>query len=173
MSQKVKIYKNNNKKSTAYNKFFAKAVYDNRFIETDRLAEYIQSRASVTRADCKAVLDELGSAMKHFFEMGQKIRLDKVGIFKVGLSSKGTYDESGASANLADKARVLFQPETEAVFKKTASVTRAVMVDGTPTAVTSTIRVYSHPAVMLKDVRFELAHGGEYVAPAPAEEPEP
>ena len=168
MSQKVKIYKNNNRKSTAYNKYFAKAVYDNKFIETDQLADYIQSRASVTRADCKAVLDELGSAMKHYFELGQKIRLDKVGIFKVGLSSKGTFDESGASANLAEKARVLFQPETEAVFKKTASVTRAVMVDGEPTAVTSTIRVYSHPAVMLKDVRFELAYGGGY-----QEQPEP
>ncbi len=165
MSQKVKIYKNNNRKSTAYNKYFAKAVYDNKFIETDQLADYIQSRASVTRADCKAVLDELGSAMKHYFELGQKIRLDKVGIFKVGLSSKGTFDESGASANLAEKARVLFQPETEAVFKKTASVTRAVMVDGEPTAVTSTIRVYSHPAVMLKDVRFELAYGGGYQEP--------
>ena len=168
MSQKVKIYKNNNRKSTAYNKYFAKAVYDNKFIETDQLADYIQSRASVTRADCKAVLDELGSAMKHYFELGQKIRLDKVGIFKVGLSSKGTFDESGASANLAEKARVLFQPETEAVFKKTASVTRAVMVDGEPTAVTQTIRVYSHPAVMLKDVRFELAYGGGY-----QEQPEP
>ena len=165
MSQKVKIYKNNNRKSTAYNKYFAKAVYDNKFIETDQLADYIQSRASVTRADCKAVLDELGSAMKHYFELGQKIRLDKVGIFKVGLSSKGTFDESGASANLAEKARVLFQPETEAVFKKTASVTRAVMVDGEPTAVTQTIRVYSHPAVMLKDVRFELAYGGGYQEP--------
>ena len=165
MSQKVKIYKNNNRKSTAYNKYFAKAVYDNKFIETDQLADYIQSRASVTRADCKAVLDELGSAMKHYFELGQKIRLDKVGIFKVGLSSKGTFDESGASANLAEKARVLFQPETEAVFKKTATVTRAVMVDGEPTAVTQTIRVYSHPAVMLKDVRFELAYGGGYQEP--------
>ncbi len=36
MSQKVKIYKNTNRKSTAYNKYFAKAVYDNHFVETDQ-----------------------------------------------------------------------------------------------------------------------------------------
>jgi len=171
MSQKVKIYKNTNRKSTAYNKFFAKAVYDDKFIETDQLADYIQGRASVTRSDCKAVLDELGAAMKHFFEMGQKIRLDQIGIFKVGVSSQGTYDEAGATANLADKARVLFLPETEAVFKKTVNVTRAVMVDGTPTAITTTMRVFSHPAVMLKDITFELSKDGSYSEPAP--EPEP
>ena len=165
MSQKVKIYKNTNRKSTAYNKYFAKAVYDDKFIETDHLADYIQGRCTVTRSDCKAVLDELGAAMKHFFEMGQKIRLDQIGIFKVGLSSKGTFDVEGATANLADKARVLFLPETEAVFKKTVNVTRAVMVGDTPTAVTSTMRVYSHPAVMLKDVTFEMAYGGEYQEP--------
>ena len=44
MSQKVKIYKNTNRKSTAYNKYFAKAVYDNHFVETEQLAEYIQNR---------------------------------------------------------------------------------------------------------------------------------
>ena len=170
MSQKVKIYKNTNRKSTAYNKYFAKPVYDNKFIETDQLADYIQGRASVTRSDCKAVLDELGAAMKHFFELGQKIKLDKVGIFKVGLSSKGTYDVEGATAALATRARVNFQPETESVYKDTKSVTRAVMVDGTPTAVTTNVPVYSHPAVMLKDVRFELAYGGGYQeTPAPEE----
>ena len=34
MSQKVRIIKNNNKKSTAYNKFSAIPVYDNKFITT-------------------------------------------------------------------------------------------------------------------------------------------
>jgi hypothetical protein len=95
--------------------------------------------------------------MKHFFELGQKIKLDKGGIFKVGLSSKGTFDVAGATAALAEKARVLFQPETESVFKESVSVTRAVMVDGTPTEVQSTMPVYTHPATMLKDIRFELA----------------
>ncbi|MBP3287111.1 MAG: DNA-binding protein, partial [Prevotella sp.] len=89
MSQKFIKSKNNNLRSTAYGKYFAKAVYDKGFIGTKQLAEFIQTQASVKRSDIVAVLDELGSAMKHFFELGQKVQLDGIGIFKVGFSSIG------------------------------------------------------------------------------------
>ena len=82
MSQKFIKSKNNNMRSTAYGKYFAKAVYDKGFIGTKQLAEFIQTQASVKRSDIVAVLDELGSAMKHFFELGQKVQLDGIGIFK-------------------------------------------------------------------------------------------
>ena len=171
MAQLVKVWKNNNKKNTGYNKYYVRCVFKKGFIDTQKLADYIQGRCTVTRSDCKAVLDELGAAMKHFFELGEKIKLDGIGIFKVGVASQGTYDLEGATANLAERAHVNFEPETEAVYKQTVNVTRAVMVDGTPTAVTSPMRVYNHPAVMLKDVRFEVSPDGEYIEPAP--EPEP
>jgi len=87
MSQKFIKSKNNNMRSNAFGKFFAKAVYDKAFIGTKQLAEFIQTQASVKRSDIIAVLDELGSAMKHFFELGQKVQLDGIGIFKVGFSS--------------------------------------------------------------------------------------
>ena len=113
MSQKFKKIQNKNDESTAYGKWFATAVYDQHFIETEELAEFIQTQASVKKSDIKAVLDELGGAMKHFFELGQKVRLDGIGIFKVGFSSIGaaTKEECGA-ANIATR-RVLFQPESE------------------------------------------------------------
>ena len=112
MSQKFKKIQNKNDESTAYGKWFATAVYDQHFIETEELAEFIQTQASVKKSDIKAVLDELGGAMKHFFELGQKVRLDGIGIFKVGFSSIGaaTKEECGA-ANIATR-RVLFQPES-------------------------------------------------------------
>ena len=94
MSQKFKKLQNQNDDSTAFGKWFATAVYDLHFISTEELAEFIQTQASVKKSDIKAVLDELGGAMKHFFELGQKVKLDGIGIFKVG---------------------VLFQPETERV----------------------------------------------------------
>ncbi len=90
MSQKFKKIQNKNDESTAFGKWFATAVYDQHFIETEQLADFIQTQASVKKSDIKAVLDELGSAMKHFFELGQKVRLDGIGIFKVGFSSIGT-----------------------------------------------------------------------------------
>ncbi len=89
MSQKFKKIQNKNDESTAYGKWFATAVYDQHFIETEELANFIQTQASVKKSDIKAVLDELGSAMKHFFELGQKVKLEGIGIFKVGFSSIG------------------------------------------------------------------------------------
>ena len=115
MSQKFKKLQNKNDESTAYGKWFATAVYDQRFIETEDLANFIQAQASVKKSDVKAVLDELGGAMKHFFELGQKVKLEGIGTFKVGFSSIGatTKDTCGA-ANITTR-RVLFQPETERV----------------------------------------------------------
>ena len=74
MSQKVQVYKNTNDKSKSFGKYFVRPVYDNKFVTTKELADFIQAQASVKRSDCKAVLDELGRAFKHFFELGQKIK---------------------------------------------------------------------------------------------------
>ena len=102
MSQKFKKLQNKNDESTAYGKWFATAVYDQHFIETEQLADFIQTQASVKKSDIKAVLDELGGAMKHFFELGQKVRLDGIGIFKVGFSSIGaaTKVDCGAARSI-------------------------------------------------------------------------
>ena len=115
MSQKFKKLQNQNDDSTAYGKWFATAVYDQHFITTEELAEFIQTQASVKKSDIKAVLDELGSAMKHFFELGQKVKLDGIGIFKVGFSSIGTNKKEDCGAQNITTRRVLFQPETERV----------------------------------------------------------
>ena len=106
MSQKFKKLQNQNDDSTAYGKWFATAVYDQHFIQT---------QASVKKSDIKAVLDELGSAMKHFFELGQKVRLDGIGIFKVGFSSIGVNKKDDCGAQNITTRRVLFQPESERV----------------------------------------------------------
>ncbi|MCR4582756.1 MAG: HU family DNA-binding protein [Prevotella sp.] len=133
MSQKFTKLQNKNDESTAYGKWFATAVYDQHFIETEELANYIQQQASVKRSDIKAVLDELGGAMKHYFELGQKVKLDGIGIFKVGFSSIGAADkESCGAANITTR-RVLFQPETERVVvgqtvNKTGKITQKYVV---------------------------------------------
>ena len=105
MSQKFKKIQNQNDDSTAYGKWFATAVYDQHFIETEELADFIQKQASVKKSDVKAVLDELG----------QKVRLDGIGIFKVGFSSIGVVDKDDCGAQNITTRRVLFQPETERV----------------------------------------------------------
>ena len=115
MSQKFKKLQNQNDDSAAFGKWFATAVYDQHFITTEELAEFIQTQASVKKSDIKAVLDELGGALKHFFELGQKVKLDGIGIFKVGFSSIGTNKKEDCGAQNITTRRVLFQPETERV----------------------------------------------------------
>ena len=115
MSQKFRKIQNKNDESTAYGKWFATAVYDQHFIETEELAEFIQTQASVKKSDIKAVLDELGGALKHFFELGQKVKLDGIGIFKVGFSSIGTATKDDCGAQTITTRRVLFQPESKRV----------------------------------------------------------
>ena len=115
MSQKFRKLQNSNDESTAFGKWFATAVYDQHFIETEQLAEFIQTQATVKKSDIKAVLDELGGALKHFFELGQKVKLDGIGIFKVGFSSIGTTQKDDCGAQTITTRRVLFQPESKRV----------------------------------------------------------
>ena len=147
MSQKyIKAKNNNQKNAAAYGKYFAQAVYDNRFVETEQLAEFIQTQASVKKSDIKAVLDELGSALKHFLGMGQKIRLKGIGIFKVGFSSIGVAKLEDCTAATITTRRVLFQPETERI------VTGSTVKDG------KIIQEYVNAKTLVKDVAFEETH---------------
>ena len=147
MSQKYIKSQNKNSHSAAYGKYYATAVYDNRFVETEQLAEFIQTQASVKKSDIKAVLDELGSALKHFFELGQKVRLDGIGILKVGFSSIGVSKVEDCTSATITTRRILFMPETERVV-----VGQEKKPDG------SVKQKYVNAISLLKDVVFEETH---------------
>ena len=147
MAQKFIKSQNKNSHSQAFGKYYAKAVYDNHFIGTEELSDYIQNQASVKKSDIKAVLQELGEAFKHFFEMGQKIKLDGIGIFKVGFSSIGVAKIEDCSAQTITTRRVLFQPETSRVI-----VGQKKLLNG------SVKQKYVNAIGMLKDVAFEETH---------------
>ena len=115
MSQKVQKYRNTNELSKTFGKYYVRPVYDVRFVGTSDLADYIQTQCTVKRSDIKAVLDELGAAFKHYFELGQKVKLDGIGIFKVGFSSIGTVKKDDCSAATITTRRVLFQPESQRI----------------------------------------------------------
>ena len=146
MSQKFIKLKNKNQRSTAYGKYFARAVYDKNFVGTKALADFIQTQASVKRSDVVAVLEELGGAMKHFFEMGQKVKLEGIGIFKVGFSSIGTEKPEDCGAQNITTRRVLFAPETVRVV--TGVNHRA---DGT------VVQKFAVAKNLVKDIVFEEA----------------
>ena len=148
MSQKyIKSQNKNSHNAKSYGKYYATAVYDNHFIGTEELADFIQSQASVKKSDIKAVLDELGAAMKHYFELGQKVKLDGIGIMKVGFSSIGVSRIEDCTSATITTRRVLFQPETERVV-----VGQEKKADG------SVKQKYVNAITLLKDVVFEETH---------------
>ena len=147
MAQKFIMSQNKNSKSIAFGKYFATAVYDEKFITTEQIADFIQQQCSIKKSDIKAALDELGGAMKHFFELGQKIRLDGIGIFKVGFSSIGVTKLEDCSAATITERRILFQPETERVV-----VGQTTNKDG------KIVQKYVVAKSLIKDVFFEETH---------------
>ena len=158
MSQKFIKSQNKNPESAAYGKYYAQAVYDSKFIETEDLADYIQSQASVKRSDILAVLTELGEAMKHYFELGQKVHLTGIGIFKVGFSSIGVAKAEDCTASTITSRRVLFQPEIERI------------VTGSGEKNGKIVQKYVNAKTLLKDVAFEEAHGSLTPSPSPTGE---
>ena len=79
--------------------------------------------------------------------MGQKIKLDGIGIFKVGFSSIGVAKLEDCGAQTITTRRVLFQPET----------TR-VVVGQQKTDQGTVKQKYVNAITMLKDVVFEETH---------------
>ena len=155
MAQKFIKSQNKNSKSTAFGKYFATAVYDEKFITTEQIADFIQQQCSIKKSDIKAALDELGGAMKHFFELGQKIRLDGIGIFKVGFSSIGVTKLEDCSAATITERRILFQPETE-----------RVVVGQTTNKEGKIVQKYVVAKSLIKDVLFEETHENAMKSPS-------
>ena len=147
MSQKYIKSKNNNLESPAYGKYYATPVYDENFVETEEIAEFIQTQATLKKSDIMAALDELGGAMKHFFELGQKVKLKNIGIFKVGFSSIGVADVKDCTAATITTRRVLFMPETERIV-----VGQQKNKEGKIT------QKYVNAKKLIKDVVFEETH---------------
>ena len=154
MAQKFIKAQNNNALNAAYGKFFATAVYDENFIETDAIADYIQQQCSIKKSDIMATLLELGDALKHFFEMGQKVRLKGIGIFKVGFSSIGVTKLEDCTAATITTRRVLFSPEKERI------VVGSTIKDG------KIIQEYVNAKTLVKDVAFEETHDNAMNVPA-------
>ena len=60
MSQKyIKSKNNNSHNAKTYGKYYAKPVYDEKFVETDEIADFIQTQATLKRSDIKAAMRQL------------------------------------------------------------------------------------------------------------------
>lgn len=114
-----KLYQDNRTSSKFKGQWYARAVHTGT-VDIDDLAEEMQANCTVKRADIVAVLSELVETMKKHLQMSHRVKLDRLGSFKIGMSTKPalTVGEFTASNNVKS-VHVLFQPETKIEKDKT------------------------------------------------------
>lgn len=114
-----KLYQNNKEGASNYGKWYARAVHTGT-VTIDDLADEMQANCTVKRADIVAVLSELVETMTTHLQMSHRVKLDRLGTFKMAISTKpaDSVKEYNATKNLKN-FHVLFQPETKISEGKT------------------------------------------------------
>ncbi len=125
MSVFYKLYQDNRETSANKGKWYARAVHTGT-VTIDDLADEMQANCTVKRADIVAVLSELVETMQKHLQMSHRVKLDRLGTFKIGMhtSPADTVKDFTASGNVKS-VHVLFQPETKIDKNKTR--TRALL----------------------------------------------
>lgn len=108
-----KLYQENREGSANKGKWYARAVHTGT-VTIDDLADEMQANCTVKRADIVAVLSELVETMQKHLQMSHRVKLDRLGTFKIGMhtSPADTVKDFTASGNVKS-VHVLFQPETK------------------------------------------------------------
>jgi predicted histone-like DNA-binding protein len=113
MSVRLKtVQKVNPQDVAAPQKYYAQAVSTGRS-DMDRLARLIAMQCTVNRADCLAVLSALQDNIIMELEEGRIVELGELGVFQLGVRSKGHDLALEVSSNSVKKARLNFRPGTE------------------------------------------------------------
>lgn len=97
-------------------KWYGRAVVMNN-ISTENLASEISHSTTVTYADILAVLAELTVAMQRHLANSERVVLDGIGSFKIGLRSSPADKKEDFTANNISGFHVIYSPER--IFHKT------------------------------------------------------
>lgn len=94
----------------AENKFYAQAIATGT-TDLERLAFLVSNQSTVREADCYAVLLSLLHNIADELSQGKIVKLDKLGSFQIGVSSKGIATSEELSASAVKKAHINFRPD--------------------------------------------------------------
>ena len=130
MSVKFKLYQDKRRTSAFSGKWYARTVVSN-VVSTEQIAEKIQRNCSMKKSDVTAVLQELSEVFREELLDGNRVIIDGIGSFKVGMSS-GPADSSAdwsVTKNLRG-SHIVFKPETiDTVSAGTRTRTAAALRD--------------------------------------------
>ena len=122
MSIKFKVIPIRNPQNlTAAPKFYASASSDG-LIDLDRLSEMIADGSTVRQNDVYAVLIGLVNIIQEILAAGLSVKLGKLGVFSIRLSSKGAETAAEVNAGFIKRARLSYRSSPE-LKKMLASLT--------------------------------------------------
>jgi len=94
----------------ADSKFYVQAVSKGS-TDLERLAYLVSNQSTVREADCYAVLLSLLHNVADELAQGKIVKLDKLGSFQIGVTSKGVALEEELTASAIKKAHINFRPD--------------------------------------------------------------
>ncbi len=103
-------YQNKNQSSKNFGKWYGRSVVINT-VSTASLAEEVSHATTVTKADIMAVLAETAQVMKNHLQNSNKVVLDGLGSFWVGISSAPANTSADFGAQYIKGYRINYSPE--------------------------------------------------------------
>lgn len=107
--------------------FYPQPVWEKQVTE-DELAAEISYASSINAADIRAVIGSLMELLPRHLMNGETVKLERLGIFRLGFDTKGEAAEEAVSEKDILQAKILFRPDVKiksklksTVYKKAAS----------------------------------------------------
>lgn len=102
---KYKKYQNKNDDSTAFGKWFGRAVHE--LMEFDEFIQHMaQHHCVFSEATIRGVLIEMEVCLRELLLEGKAVRIDELGIFSIGMSTKGKNKKTDFNADCIKKLTV-------------------------------------------------------------------
>lgn len=109
------------------NKYYAQAAVVGKPVSMKQVAAQLERECTVTKADCYAVLINIGPVMANIMAQGKSVRLEGLGTFRYTAKSKSVATAEEVNSSLIENVRVRFVPETTRPVG--GSTTRAMVSD--------------------------------------------
>lgn len=110
MSIRYRKVQNNRQGTKTYGKWYGRAIIMD-VISTKALAEEISHATTVTYADVLAVLTETAVFMKSHLQNSQKVVLDGIGSFRVGIRTKPADTSAEFDSTKISGYHIVYSPE--------------------------------------------------------------
>lgn len=113
-------------------KYYPYAIVQGKPVSTEEVADELAKRSTVSRADCFAVLKDMGDIIASLMKHGKSVRLEGLGTFRLTIDVKknsGTDTPEEVGTEQIGGVRVRFTPETRKRSDGTIA-TRAGIAEG-------------------------------------------